>query len=291
MFYLRLMPSIIRRLFLEPFVQFIILGGFLFVVVSYFQHGNDKASRDIIVDNERIRLMLLNYKTQTGNLPTKKQLDAFIENYIKEEISFREAKRMGLDKDDEIIRRRLTQKFEFLQTDLVDIAPPSEADLKQFYAGNPALFSNNASVSFSHIYFSTDQMSNAATEQKALSVLRELQQTSLTRAPEKGDRFPLQYDYTEQTKLDLKQNFGNSQMTDELFKGPLHVWIGPVQSGYGWHLIYIIKRESAAELPFEAVKEEVKIKWMDSVKSDHNQKLFEKLGKKYNIIRTYRETK
>lgn len=291
MFYFCIMSSKIRRLFLEPFVQFIILGGFLFVVVSYFQQGNDKASRDIIVDNERIRLMLLNYKTQTGNLPTKKQLDAFIENYIKEEISFREAKRMGLDKDDEIIRRRLTQKFEFLQTDLVDIAPPSEADLKLFYSDNPALFSNNASVSFSHIYFSADQMSNAATEQKALSVLRELQQTSLTRAPEKGDRFPLQYDYTEQTNLDVQQNFGGNQMTDELFKGPLNVWLGPVQSGYGWHLIYILKREIASELPFEAVKEEVKIKWMDSAKSDHNQKLFEQLGKKYNIIRAYLETK
>lgn len=276
---------------LEPFVQFIILGGLLFVLVSYYQQKKETASRNIIVDNERIRLMLLNYKTQTGNLPTKKQLDAFIENYIKEEISFREAKRMGLDKDDEIIRRRLTQKFEFLQTDLEDIAPPSEADLKQFYAGNPALFSNNTSVSFSHIYFSADQISNAAAEQKALSVLRELQQTSLTRAPEKGDRFPLQYDYTEQTKLDVQQNFGSNKMTDELFEGPLNVWLGPVQSGYGWHLIYIIKRETAAELPFEEVRDDVKMKWMDSAKSAHNQKLFEQLSKKYNIIRTYLETK
>lgn len=280
-----------RRLFSEPLVQFIILGGLLFVLVSYFQQKKDTASRNIIVDNERIRLMLLNYKTQTGNLPTKKQLDAFIENYIKEEISFREAKRMGLDKDDEIIRRRLTQKFAFLQTDLADIAPPTEADLKKFYAGNPALFSNNASVSFSHIYFSADGNSDAAAKQKSMLVLRELQQTSLTRSPEKGDRFPLQYDYTEQTKLDVQQNFGSNQMTDELFKGPLNVWLGPVQSGYGWHLIYIVKRETASELPFEAVKEDVKMKWMDSVKAAQNQKLFEQLSKKYNIIRSYLETK
>jgi hypothetical protein len=122
-----------KRLFGEPLIQFLILGLLLFLFTSYIRQHRDKQSREIIVDNERIGMMVMNYKTQTGDLPNKQQLDAMIENYIREEISYREAKKIGLDKDDEIIRRRLSQKFEFLQTDITEAAQPSDKDLKQFY--------------------------------------------------------------------------------------------------------------------------------------------------------------
>ena len=118
-----------KRLFSEPLIQFLILGVLLFLLTSYIRQHRDKQSREIIVDNERIGMMVMNYKTQTGDLPNKQQLDAMIDNYIREEISYREAKKIGLDKDDEIIRRRLSQKFIFLQTDLTEAAQPSDKDL------------------------------------------------------------------------------------------------------------------------------------------------------------------
>ena len=280
-----------KRFFTEPFIQFLILGGLLFLLVSYIQSKKDTASRAITVGNEQVNLMIVNYKTQTGNLPNKQQLDAMIDNYISEEISYREAIKMGLDKDDEIIRRRLSQKFDFLQTDLTETVPPTEADLKQFYTANPGLFSNDASVSFSHIYFSTDHRSDSAAKQMALQVLLQLKQTSLQRAPEKGDRFPLQYDYTQQSKLDIQQNFGDQPMTEELFKAPLNTWLGPVQSGYGWHLVFISKRETVAAIPYDAVKEEVKSKWIASAKAALNKNAFDKLQQKYMINRAYLQTK
>ena len=280
-----------KRFFTEPFIQFLILGGLLFLLVSYIQSKKDTASRAITVGNEQVNLMIVNYKTQTGNLPNKQQLDAMIDNYISEEISYREAIKMGLDKDDEIIRRRLSQKFDFLQTDLTETVPPTEADLKQFYTANPGLFSNDASVSFSHIYFSTDHRSDSAAKQMALQVLLQLKQTSLQRAPEKGDRFPLQYDYTQQSKLDIQQNFGDQPMTEELFKASLNTWLGPVQSGYGWHLVFISKRETVAAIPYDAVKEEVKSKWIASAKAALNKNAFDKLQQKYMINRAYLQTK
>src|SRR6202008_3789046 len=175
---------------------------------SYIQRQTDIQAREITVDNEQVNLMIVNYKTQTGSLPTKQQLDAMIDNYIKEEISYREAKKMGLDKDDEIVRRRLSQKFDFLQTDLTEIPSPTEEQLQQFYTNNPALFRDSATVSFSHIYFSTDNSNDSIAKQRAVAVLQQLKQTNQQRAPEKGDRFPLQYDYTNQNALDLQQNFG-----------------------------------------------------------------------------------
>jgi peptidyl-prolyl cis-trans isomerase C len=280
-----------RRLFKEPFIQFLILGGLLFLFVSYIQQQRDKRSREIVVDNERVALMIINYKTQTGNLPTKQQLDAIIDNYIREEISYREATKMGLDKDDEIIRRRLSQKFDFLQTDLSQTVSPSEEDLKQFYEKNAALFETDRTVSFSHIYFSTDNCTDSAAKKKAANVLQQLKKSSVQRAPEKGDRFPLQYDYTEQAPVDIRQNFGDKSILDTLFKAPLNIWTGPAQSGYGWHLIYINKRKNPVEIPFASIREQVSIKYLDAINTAQNKKLFDQLSKKYIIKRAYVETK
>jgi peptidyl-prolyl cis-trans isomerase C len=281
----------IRRFFTEPFIQFLILGGLLFVFVSYIQQKRDRQSHEIIVGNEQVNLMIVNYKTQTGNLPSKQQLDAMIDNYIKEEISYREAKNMGLDKDDEIIRRRLSQKFDFLQTDLKEVATPTEQELEQFYTNNPALFQKEATVSFSHIYFTTDKSTDSIAKQRAFAVLQQLQHTTLQHAPEKGDRFALQYDYTNQAAVDVQQNFGNKQLLDELFKAPVNTWAGPVQSGYGWHLIFVSKRDSTAAIPFASIKEEVKTKCMEAAKAAQNKKVFDQLNEKYIINRAYLTTK
>lgn len=282
---------IMKRLLTEPLIQFLILGLLLFFINNFIQQSANKLSREITVSNEQVNLMVLNYKTQTGNLPTKQQLDAMINSYIKEEISYREAKKMGLDKDDEIIRRRLSQKFDFLQTDLTEIPPPSEEDLIKFYNENADLFLKEARVSFSHVYFSTDNNTDAIAKQKALTVLQQLKNTDLQRAPEKGDRFPLQYDYTEQSALDIQQNFGDKPMLEELFKGPLNTWIGPVQSGYGWHLLFITRRDRVAEIPFATIKEEVKTTYMETAKAAQNKKVFDQLAEKYIINRAYLETK
>jgi len=281
------MQLTIKRIFSEPLIQFLFLGTLLFLLSSYIYRQRDKQSREIIVNNERIGMMVMNYKTQTGDLPNKQQLDAMIDNYIREEISYREARKMGLDKDDEIIRRRLSQKFDFLQSDITEAAQPSDKDLKQFYLQHPELFQTETTVSFSHIYFSTDNSTENKAKQKALKVLQQLKNSHLHRAPEKGDRFPLQYDYTEQSALDIQQNFGDKSILDTLFKASVNKWVGPVQSGYGWHLIFISRRNKAFEIPFASIKEEVKIKYLEAAKEAQNKMKYDELTANYIIKREY----
>ena len=175
------MRKLITRLSSEPLIQFAILGALLFFVNSFIQQRISNEAREIIIDNERVGMMLTNYQIQTGEIPTKQQLDAMIESYIREEISYREAKQMGLDKEDEIIRRRLSQKFDFLQMDLTEVAPPSDKDMEQFYKDNPALFRDDARVSFTHIFFSTDNSTDDAAKQKATAVLEQLKAGNLQR--------------------------------------------------------------------------------------------------------------
>lgn len=280
-----------KRLLKEPLVQFLFAGAILFFVYSYYERQTDLQAREITVGDEQVGLMMMNYKTQTGALPTKQQLDAMIDNYIKEEISYREAKKMGLDKDDEIVRRRLSQKFDFLQTDLAEIPTPTEDQLQQFYTNNPALFRDSATVSFSHIYFSADNSNDSVAKQRALAALQQLKQTNLQRAPEKGDRFPLQYDYTDQSALDLQQNFGDKPFMHELFKVPLRTWSGPFQSGYGWHLVYVSKNDSAKQLPYASVKDDVNAQWVATEKERLHKKFYDDLSAKYIINRAYLDGK
>jgi parvulin-like peptidyl-prolyl isomerase len=280
-----------KRIFSEPLLQFFILGSLLYVLVSFVQSKKERQLKEIVVDNERIGLLIENYKNQMGVLPTKQQLDAMIENYIHEEIAFREAKKMGLDKDDEIIRRRLSQKFDFLKTNLNEMPTPTEQQLKDFYKDNPSLFQTEWTVNFSHVFFTTDASNDSIAKQRASAVLQQLRNTTTERAPEKGDHFSLQYDYTEQTSLDIKQNFGDKPILDSLFTSPVHTWIGPVQSGYGWHLLYILKRGDAALMPFAPNKEIIRAKYTEAARSDQNKKAFEEIERKYIIKRAYLDTK
>lgn len=281
----------IKRFFSEPFIQFVILGGLLFLFVSYMQQKKDNEALNINVSKEQVNQIILNYKTQIGSLPSKRELDALIDNYIKEEISYREAKKLGLDHDDEIIRRRLSQKFDFLQTDLGEIKQPNEEDLLLFYNNHKKLFSKDSTVTFSHVYFSTDNSTAALAKERAVAVLKKLQNHNIANAREKGDSFPLQYDYVDQAAVDLQQNFGNKPIVDFLFKAPLKKWSGPVASGYGWHLVFISSRGSTGIIPYSLIKEEVKSSYMDSAKAAQNKVAYDKLAKKYLINRSYLNSK
>jgi len=280
-----------KRIFSEPLLQFFILGSLLYLLVSFVQSKRERQSKEIVVDNERIGLLISNYKNQMGVLPTKEQLDAMIENYIHQEIAYREAKKMGLDNDDEIIRRRLSQKFDFLKTDLKEIPLPTGQQLKDFYQNNPSLFQTDGTVNFSHIFFTADNSNDSIAKERAFFVLQQLKNSAVQRAPEKGDKFVLQYDYTEQTPLDIKQSFGDKPILDSLFRAPVHTWIGPVQSGYGWHLLYIVKRANASLIPLEANKDIVKAKYMETAKDEQNKKAFGQVEKSYIIKRTYLDNK
>jgi len=277
----------VKRFLSEPLLQFLILGGMLYVFVSFIHHQKEKQAKEIVVDGERVALLVSNYKTQTGILPSRDELNVMIDNYIKEEIFFREAKKMGLDKDDEIIRRRLSQKFDFVKSDLKQIDPPTDQQLRDFYKMHLSLFETEGSVNFSHIFFSTDHSTDKDARERAVLVLQKLVRTSLQRAPGEGDHFALQNDYTDQTALDIRANFGDKPIVDSLFKSKVNTWVGPVQSGYGWHLLYISKRNSNSKMSYDVGKDLIKEKYVEIARENENKKEFDVLSKNYIVRRTY----
>src|SRR6056297_3885752 len=105
----------IVKLLREPLLYFLLAGAALFLISDAL--GGDAAERIVVSDAERARLAA-QWQAQMGRPPTDTELDGLIQQWLREEIYYREAKAMGLDEDDVIIRRRLAQKLTFLTEDL-----------------------------------------------------------------------------------------------------------------------------------------------------------------------------
>ncbi len=276
-----------RRIIREPLLHFLLIGVFIFFAASFITNKNRKSDRTITIGNDKVVNIVRLYQIQTGTLPTKSQLDAMIEDYIREEVYYRESLKMKLDKDDEIIRRRLSQKMEFLQSDLASVPAPSWNQLEIFYQSHPGLFRDSGLVSFTHIYFNADNGKTEEAKKRALAVKAQLIKSNSSRAPQMGDSFSLLFDYSGQNKLDVVQLFGNKPILDSLFESPVNQWIGPVESGYGWHLIRIIERKQPQVPPYASVKEKVQDEYIASMKDSLNKSAYEKLKNRYTIRRDY----
>ena len=239
------MERTIKRFLFSPLFHFLLAGFFIFATSYYI--GKSRDAHRIIIDKKVVDKLVLSWQTQFGKMPTDRELKIAIDDYVKQEVLYREAETIGLEKDDEIIKRRLQQKMSFILKDNLVVPDPNEQELDTYYKKNAEKFADPPKVSFSHIYFSSDNETQEKTKGRAAAVLQQLQsEKSRTRGPELGDRFMLLYDYNDVSESDVKGLFGDSPFTDTLFTAKENQWSGPFMSGYGFHLLYINKRLPAA---------------------------------------------
>ena len=172
----------------EPFFQFIVLGLVIWGAVYYWQVDHDRYTIHL-GPAERQRIAVT-YLRQFGQSPTPRQFQGLIDRYIREEIFLREGLALNLDKNDEIVRRRIVQKYEFLQTDLAVADSPVPAALQHWFERNKQRYVTPEQIAFSHVYFSADKDGVQATKERAVKVLEKLRAKRISRAPDVGDVFP-----------------------------------------------------------------------------------------------------
>jgi parvulin-like peptidyl-prolyl isomerase len=199
-------------------------------------------------------------------------------------VYYREALALGLDQDDTILRRRLMQKMEFLSNDLAELSTPDESELNKFFLDNQDKYKLPARVTFTHIYFSLDKR-GAKTVEDAKSVLRDIQtaSSSFLRAPEHGDSFMLQYDFVQETPSEVARLFGKS-FAEQLFKSDINVWQGPIESGYGLHLVRINEKTDSRMPEFSLVRDQVRNDFMYKRRRNINEKVYKGLKDRYDIV-------
>ncbi|MCP4683727.1 MAG: peptidyl-prolyl cis-trans isomerase [Desulfobacterales bacterium] len=271
-----------KKIVKDPLFHFLVAGVFLFVFWEYGGGSADPDTNRIIVGPAQIDRIEAAWKKQMRRPTTDNELKELIEQFVQEEVLFREAMAMGLDKDDTIVRRRLVQKMRFLIQDIVDQKQPGEAELKAYFNENKDLFRSPAKISFTHIYFSQDRRGDAAVND-AKKTLEYLNETGVARSPKSGDPFMLHYDYSEITESETNRLFGNMFST-QVFKLRPGAWQGPIQSGYGVHLARVIKKIPSYLPEFKEAIERVSLEYMGTQRKKANEEAIKNLRKRYRIV-------
>jgi hypothetical protein len=267
----------------EPLVHFLGIGALVFVLYGLVSGRSPPTASDRIeVTRGQIQRLEDAWAQQWRRPPTPAELQRLIDDHIRQEVLYREALALGLDADDMIIRRRLAQKMEFLAEDLVTQLEPSDEVLQAYFRVNTELFRVPARTSFTHIYFSIDSRGSNATEDAELALL-ELHDSSAERAPERGDRFMLEYDYASLSEEQVARLFGTG-FAEKLFELPPGQWAGPVESGYGIHVVRVSDRLESRLPPFEDVRDRVRIEYFNDLRQQTNEEVYELLRDRYEIL-------
>ena len=266
--------SWLARVLREPLVQFLILGGGLFCGIAFANHLKRPVVR---IDAQEIEQLAAYWAMQSQRPPTRAELAALIQERVDEELLSREAIRLGLDKDDMIVRRRLAQKMAFASEDVAAIEEPDDKALQTFYDAHRDRYATPGRVAMRHIFFSSDrtgQTPGAAAD----AALRRLQ----AGGEAAGDPSLLPLAYADVADADLARDYG-PEFAAAVDKAPVGTWVGPVTSAYGLHLIRVERRLPSVTPPLADVREEVRAAWLAARREDENRAFRASLRKRYKV--------
>jgi hypothetical protein len=267
----------------EPFLHFLLLGAALFAVSHYLEERS-RFTR-ITITPDQVRGIAENYRLQYGALPTQRLLDTLVENFVREEIFYHEALKLGLDQNDEIIRRRLVQKYEFLQQDLAAPADPTASQLLEYYSQHLDRYRRPDTVSFTHVYFSPDARGENGAREAAEELATSLNLRRISRAVDEGDRFPGTYDFSALSPDELARVFGREGLAQSIFDAEPNRWSAPLRSGFGWHTVYVSARQPGRVASFEEVRADVRRDYVEAERDRRNAEALAKLRKGFVIVR------
>lgn len=271
-----------RRLLREPLAHFLAAGLVLFAAAEHHRRATDVYR--IVVTPAEVGHLVQGYRLEFGTEPDPARVSQLIDKYVDEEVLYREGRMMKLDQDDEIVRRRIVQKMQFLQQDLAAPAGLVDAELVAYYQAHRGRYASPRRVSFSHIFFSDVAGGPEVARVRAAKVLPSLD-ASIVRAPDRGDAFPDLYDYAAFAPEQAARLFGESELSRALFTAPAGRWAGPFRSGYGWHLVRVGSVEPAGVAPFAAVRERVRADLLAEREAAANRKSFAALKARFTVVR------
>jgi hypothetical protein len=254
------------RLLRDPFIQFLLVGGLVFVVYSFARpSGDGEIDKRISIDAATQQWLHSNFAKQFRRPPTRLEMGALIRRYTTNEVKYREALMMGLDDRDSIVRRRMMQKFDFLFGNGAATASPDDQALKDWYVANGAEFRLPSTITFRHVWFSPDSRVESASEDAAATLAGIRRGKIETVDSQKlGDRFPFDTDFDNATFVEVRnvlgEEFASAVFATEADAGD-QAWNGPIKSGLGYHLVQVQKLTKGEQPPFDQIRDDVLAMW------------------------------
>jgi peptidyl-prolyl cis-trans isomerase C len=276
----------VRRWLAEPLIHFLLIGAALFGIYSFMPSAQTApaASKAIRLTLDQVAQLVQVFRAQWQCDPTPEELRRLVENDIQEEILYREALAMGLDKGDEIVKRRMAQKMQFLAEDVAAAREPTTAELRSWFEKHTAMFALPPRLSFRHVYFSPDRRGTRAREDAAQALPKLAGQREDAKiAASLADRFMFQEYYRDRTPEYLGKEFG-PQFALSVEKLAPGAWQGPIESGFGWHLVFVDTVIPGRVPAFEEIEPDVKTAWLGDQKAQAWEKAYKEMRAKYTVL-------
>jgi len=269
----------VRELLREPLVHFLLIGAALFLVFGLARQGTGSASNRIVVSASEVEQLSAQFTRTWMRPPTDDELAGLVREYVRDEVYYREALAMGLDRDDPIIRRRLRQKLEFILEDLTAEQVPGDAVLAEFMRGHPDRFRIEPKISFEQVYLNPDRHPDPVVD--ADKMLARLQAGA---SPETvGDPTMLQNRYDQATTRDIARSFGDEFAVQVAALQPGE-WVGPIYSGLGAHLVKVTRREAERTPRLDEVRDQVEREWMAQRRQELKDLTYHRLLENYEVV-------
>jgi len=273
----------VKRILREPLLHFLLLGAGLFIAFRLMQKPVARGDAGaIVITMGQVENLAATFAKTWQRPPTPQELAGLVRNHVREEIYYREAIAMGLDKDDTVIRRRLSQKMEFLSEDIAAQAEPTDADLTVYLNAHPDSYRVEPRLTFRQVFLNPakhgDNLAHDATQ-----LLAQLNQAGAQAdVSQLGDSLMVEHQYAAASTREIGSQFGDKFATrlQELTPGQ---WQGPIESGYGVHLVLVSER-TAGRLPTLAeARDAVRRDWQNARRLEMNDKFYQELLNRYKV--------
>lgn len=275
------MRSKLAKFCREPLVHFLAIGAGFFVIWNLMGDRLSSQPERVLITPGHVERLVQQWTKTHLRPPTAEELAGLVEQEIDEEILYREAVAMGLDRDDLVIRRRLAVKMDFLSDDVAALTEPTEEQLQTFLRDHPNKFKLESLTTFSQVYINRSQRGEGATAEatRLLTLLNDKAGSSQTLL---GDPLPIPTEFQAATPADIARHFGRD-FPRKVVTLPVGRWSGPVESRYGLHLIRIQERSPGRTPPLHEVHEAVVREWRTAQREALNANLRRQRRAKYAV--------
>jgi len=268
----------------EPLVHFMAGGGLLFAAYAWLNPvlpDVRPAARQVRVGAGEVRWLTETWVRRWQREPTVDELRVLVTNLLKEELLSREARELGLDEGDTIVRRRLAQKLEFLVQDTARLTEPTEEELRRFYDAAPELYRTEPRISFIQVYFSRERRRDPA--QDARHALATLRRAPTADTGDLGDRLLVEGELRDADRQTVASAFG-PDFASAVFELQPGAWRGPIESGYGLHLVRVSSMNPGRPRPLTEMRAQVVERWREQKQREAEAMLFTRLMDKYEVV-------
>jgi hypothetical protein len=263
-------------------LHFLVLGAALFGLFSIVGKKDAEAPAKIVISESRVANLADRFARTWRRPPTGQELQGLVEDYIREEVFYREGRVAGLDRDDVIIRRRVRQKMEFLAEDTAS-TEATEEQLAAYLASNPERFRTEGRFTFQHVFLSATRRVGTL-DVDAKQIGDALAGTAATAdAAAMGDPFLLGEEFRSLPQSEVARTFGEG-FAQKLSGLELGTWRGPIPSSFGVHFVFIHERAKGGIPSITSIREAVQREWQNERRVEAEQKLYRTLRDRYQIV-------